>query len=378
MGANSHANPVWRSQRVGLDKARSARGTGAGATDALTGAGTCGSSTTVVKEEDPALNNRGPLASHGSPALPESGPREDELQGICLGGPVVPPKGAAAFPYPALSTSGPRVGRIASREQEGREETSTVSEARLHHQIDVYDETDVGDVSSKFRADDVPLLPPPPMPFRHFSSLSTAVARPGLKYAAAVCKAVEIAPASAVQRGGCYRENKQRRRGAVSRAPQHRVVPRRPGGQGMNGSGCICDDVGIGVKFLIKKCVPTGIALLLSGACVATAAGPGGAIAPIGAQPPVEAYARTVPFRSLMYHDDVKLAKTLQEEEFEGVARAAARTHQDVQRDAEVAASIEDEYINEVTSLAPAYLSAAPKLNSRTTQEFGATDCGIR
>ena len=156
----------------------------------------------MVKEEDPALSNRGPRAGHGSPALPRRGPREDEHQVSSVGGPVVPPNVAVAFPYLALSTSGRRVERIASREQEGREETSTVSEAGSNHQIDGYDETDMGDVSAKLRADDVPFRSPPPMPFRPSSSLSTAFAHPGLTYAAAVRKAAETFPASAVK-GGC-------------------------------------------------------------------------------------------------------------------------------------------------------------------------------
>ena len=49
----------------------------------------------------------------------------------------------------------------------------------------------------------------------------------------------------------------------------------------------------------------------------------------------------------------------MQEEEYERVAQAAARTNQDVERDAEFAASIVDEYINEITPLAPARSSAA-------------------
>ena len=117
VGASSQANPVWRSQRVGQDQVRAARATGAGATDALTGGGASSSSTTVVKEENPALSNRGPRAGDGSPALPKSDPREDEFPVPSVNGPMVPPKGAVAFPYPALSTSGPRVERIASREQ---------------------------------------------------------------------------------------------------------------------------------------------------------------------------------------------------------------------------------------------------------------------
>ena len=127
MGASSQANPVRRKRHLGHDQARAARTTGAGATDALTGGGANSSSTTVMKEENPALSNRGPWAGHGSPALPESVPREGELQVPSVGGPVVLPKGAVAFSYPALSTGGPRIEWIASREQEGREETSTVS-----------------------------------------------------------------------------------------------------------------------------------------------------------------------------------------------------------------------------------------------------------
>ena len=60
-----------------------------------------------------------------------------------------------------------------------------------------------------------------------------------------------------------------------------------------------------------------------------------------------------------MYYDDVQPVKTLQEEEYERVAQAAVRTHQDVKRDAEFPASIEDEYIDKVTPIAPTRPSAA-------------------
>ena len=127
VGASSQAKPVRRKRHLGHDQARAARTTGADATDALTGGEANSSSTAVMKEEDPALSNSGPWAGHGSPALPESVPREGELQVPSVGGPVVLPKGAVAFSYPALSTGGPRIEWIASREQEGRRETSTVS-----------------------------------------------------------------------------------------------------------------------------------------------------------------------------------------------------------------------------------------------------------
>ena len=72
--------------------------------------------------------------------------------------------------------------------------------------------------------------------------------------------------------------------------------------------------LGEGLTFK-EKSVAFGIAPLSLGLCVATAAGPGGTIVPIAARPPVEAYARSVPFRSPMYHDDVKLARKLQKGE---------------------------------------------------------------
>ena len=153
----------------------------------------------MVKKEDPSLSGRGPGTGHGSPALPKSGPREDELQFPSVGGPVVPAIRDVAFPYPPLPTSGPKVERIASREQEGREEASTVSDAGSNNHIDVYEETDVWEVSTKFRADDGIFRCFPPMPFRPSSLLSTAVAQPGLTYAAVVRKATETSPASAVQ-----------------------------------------------------------------------------------------------------------------------------------------------------------------------------------
>ena len=86
-----------------------------------------------MKEENLALSNRGPRAGQGIPVLVKGGPREDERTVPSVGGPVAPPKGAVTFPYPALSTSGPRVERMASREQGGREESSTVSEAGSNH-----------------------------------------------------------------------------------------------------------------------------------------------------------------------------------------------------------------------------------------------------
>ena len=334
-----------------------ARATSAGATDALTGGGASSSSTTVVKEEDPALSNRGRRAGHGSPALPRSGPREDEHQVPSVGGPVVPPKVAVAFPCPAFSTSGPRVERIASREQEGRAETSTVSEAGSYHQIDGYDETDMREVSAKSRADDVPFCSPPPMPFRPSSSLSIAVANPGLTYAAAVRKAAETFPASAVK-GGCV--TGKRSSDDQKPSPELPNIPSFHEDQEAKvRMEVIASVTTLGERLTFEeKCTALGIAPLSSGLCVATAAGPGGAIVPIGARPPVEEYARAVPFRSPMYHEDVKLAKKLQEEEYEQVAQAAARTHQDVERDAEFAASIDNELINEVTPLAPARPSA--------------------
>ena len=372
VGASSQANPVRRSQRVGQDQARAARATGAGATDALTGGGASSSSTTVVKEEDPALSNRGPRAGHGGPALPKSGPREDELQVPSVGGPVVPPKGAAAFPYPALSTSGPRVERIASREQEGREETSTVSEARLNHQIDVYDETHMGEVSAKSRAHDVPFRCPPSMPFHPSSPLSTAVAHPGLTYAAAVRKAAETSPASAVN-GGCVTGKRRSDDGEPS--PELPNIPSFHEDQEAKVRMKVIASVTTLREALTfeGKCMALGIAPLSSGLCVATAAGPGGAIVHIGARPPVEAYARAVPFRSPMYHED---EKKLQEEVYERVAQAAARKHQDAERDAEFTASIKTNISTRSPPLRLLVPLLPPKLNSRTTQEFGAT--GLR
>ena len=173
----------------------------------------------MVEDENPALSHRGPRVGHGNPALPKSGPREDEFAVPSVGGTLVPQKGAVACPHPALFTSGPRVERTASREQESREETSTVSETRSNHHIDVYDETDVGEVSAKSRADDVPSRPPSPMPSRPSSPMSAAVAHPGLTYAAAVRKAAEIAPSSAGQGGSLTGEKERQRRGAVFRAP---------------------------------------------------------------------------------------------------------------------------------------------------------------
>ena len=85
-------NPVRRSPRVGQNRARAARATGAGAIDALTGGGASSSSTTVMKEEDSALSIRGPWAGHGSPALPKSGPPKDDFPVSSLSGPIVPPK----------------------------------------------------------------------------------------------------------------------------------------------------------------------------------------------------------------------------------------------------------------------------------------------
>ena len=126
VGASWQANPVRRSQRVGQDQAKAARATGAGATDALTGGGANSSSTTGVKEENPALSNRGPRTGHGSPALRNNGPREDEFPVPSVGGPVLPPKRAVAFPYPALSTSGPRVERTPVRERAGIGDTHRV------------------------------------------------------------------------------------------------------------------------------------------------------------------------------------------------------------------------------------------------------------
>lgn len=55
-----------------------------------------------------------------------------------------------------------------------------------------------------------------------------------------------------------------------------------------------------------------GVAPLASSICVATAAGPGGAIVPIRARSQQEAVAPTLPFRFPVFHDDLRLARKLQ------------------------------------------------------------------
>ena len=251
-----------------------------------------------VKDESPALN-RGPRVGHDSAALFKSGPPEDEFPVPGVGGPVVPQKEAVAFPYPAFSTSGPRVERTSSREKEGREETSTVSEAGLNHQIDVHDETDVSEVSPKSRADDVPSRPSSPMP---------SAVHPGLTYAPAARKVAETTPSSAGKGGSVTGKRSSNDEELYSELPN---IPSFQEDQEAKVRRDVIASVTTLGELLTseEKCMALGIAPLSSGLCVATAAGPGGAIVPIGARPPVEAYARAVPFRSLMYHEDVKLAK---------------------------------------------------------------------
>ena len=198
---------------------------------------------------------------------------------------------------------------------------------------------------------------PPPMPFRPSSPLSTAVAHPGLTYAAAVRKAAETAPYSAIKWAGVTGKRSSDDEEPSPELPN--IPPFHEDQEAKVRMEVIASVTTLGEGLTFEgKCMALDVALLSSGPCVATPAGPGGAIVPIGARPPVEAYARAVTFRSPMYHDDVKLAKKLQKEEYERVAQAAARTNQDVERGAEFAASIKEEYINKVTPLAPARPSA--------------------
>ena len=184
----------------------------------------------------------------------------------------------------------------------------------------MYDETDVGEGSAKSRADDVAFRPPPPMPFRPSSLVSTAVAHPSLTYAAAVRKATETAPSSAVKRRDV--------RGKRSSGDEERSseLPNNPSFH-EDQEAKVRMEVIASVTTLAErltfeeKCMALGISPLLSGLCTATAAGPGGAIAPFGSRPRVEAYARAVPFRSPMYHDDVNWHKMCRKKSTSGSHR---------------------------------------------------------
>ena len=65
----------------------------------------------------------------------------------------MPPKGAVAFPQPALSTIGPREQQTLPRDIEGRDDASTVSEVDSSPQVGMYDEADEGGNSARSLAD---------------------------------------------------------------------------------------------------------------------------------------------------------------------------------------------------------------------------------
>ena len=116
--------------------------------------------------------------------------------------------------------------------------------------------------------------------------------------------------------------------------------------------------LGEGLTFEGKRRV-LGIESLSSGVCIATAAGPGETVTPIGARHPVEAHAPAVRLRAPVYYNSLRLAPKLLAEECERAAQAAAQTNHDVKRDAEFDASIESEHIDEVIPIAPTLPSVA-------------------